>query len=58
MDVNELHVRDDFSMIKRRSEVKEKFGSKIKSRTFALPFEKRVAEQAESSTKDWRDKNF
>ena len=33
---------------------KEKFGSKEKSRTFALPFEKRVAAEAESSYKDWR----
>ena len=30
-------------------EDEEKFGSLIKIRTFALPFEKRVAEKAESS---------
>ena len=29
--------------------VAEKFGSEEKSRTFALPFEKRVADEAESS---------
>ena len=33
---------------------KERFGSKEKSRTFALPFEKRVAVEAKSSYKDWR----
>ena len=32
----------------------KKFGGLEKSRTFALPFEKRVADEAESSLKDWR----
>ena len=41
----------------------QKFGSKEKSRTFALPFEKRVADKAKSSTerlvvKRWVLKNF
>ena len=31
-----------------------KFGSNEKSRTFALPFEKRVADEALSSYQDWR----
>ena len=31
-----------------------KFGSNEKSRTFALPFEKRVADEALSSLQDWR----
>ena len=31
-----------------------KFGSNEKSRTFALPFEKRVADEALSSSQDWR----
>ena len=39
---------------KRLKNVAEKFGSKEKSRTFALPFEKRVADKAESSLQDWR----
>ena len=34
--------------------VAEKFGSSEKSSTFALPFEKRVAEKVKSSLKDWR----
>ena len=39
---------------KRLKNVVEKFGSKEKSRTFALPFEKRVAVKAGSSYRDWR----
>ena len=34
--------------------IAKKFGDYEKSRTFALPFEKRVADEAESSWKDWR----
>ena len=34
--------------------LQKKIGGLEKSRTFALPFEKRVAEEAESSYKDWR----
>ena len=37
---------------KRLKNVAEKFGSKEKSRTFALPFEKRVAVKAGSSLED------
>ena len=37
---------------KRLKIIAEKFGSKEKSRTFALPFEKRVAVKAKSSYKD------
>ena len=36
--------------------VVKKFGGYGKKRTFALPFEKRVADKAKSSTKDWRRK--
>ena len=36
--------------------IAKKFGGYGKKRTFALPFEKRVADKAESSTKDWRRK--
>ena len=36
--------------------VAKKFGGYEKKRTFALPFEKRVADEAESSYKDWRRK--
>ena len=37
---------------KRLKIIAEKFGSKEKSRTFALPFEKRAATEAESSLED------
>ena len=39
-------------MKKRLKFIAEKFGSKEKSRTFALPFEKRVVDEARSSLKD------
>ena len=41
-------------MKKQLKFIAEKFGSKEKSRTFALPFEKRVVDEARSSLKDWR----
>ena len=41
-------------MKKQLEFIAEKFGSKEKSRTFALPFEKRVVDEARSSLKDWR----
>ena len=41
-------------MKKQLKFIAEKFGSKEKSRTFALPFEKRVVDKAKSSLKDWR----
>ena len=40
-------------MVKSVKKVAEKFGSLEISRTFALPFEKRAADEAGSSLEDW-----
>ena len=39
-------------MKKQLKFIAEKFGSEEKNRTFALPFEKRVVDEARSSLKD------
>ena len=54
MIVNYLRVRNPDFARKMGFYKENKFGSYLKSRTFALPFEKRVADEADSSYKDWR----
>ena len=49
-----LGVEGGEKVWKKLKNVAEKFGSKEKSCTFALPFEKRVAVKAGSSLEDWR----
>ena len=52
---NQLNVfLGAFLLWKKLEKYQNKFGSYLKSRTFALPFEKRVADEADSSWKDWR----
>ena len=51
MTFSELGVHGRFFVVLCRE---NKFGSDEKSRTFALPFEKRVADEALSSSQDWR----
>ena len=49
-----------FYLVKNAAKSVKKYDKRLadkeKSRTFALPFEKRVADEAESSLKDWREK--
>ena len=56
MDVKQLLICGSLFYVFGCKIVFEKFGSKEKSRTFALPFEKRVADEAESSYEDCRMK--
>jgi len=52
LSVNELHLKKGIPGLKMALYRENKFGSYLKSRTFALPFEKRVADEAESSLYD------
>ena len=52
MVVLRLGVGSGEKVLKKLKNVAEKFGSKEKSGTFALPFEKRVAVKARSSYQD------
>ena len=52
MRINKLDVLGLYFGLKSVKKVLKKFGSYDKSCTFALPFEKRVAVEAESSLKD------